>query len=607
MHIEKNILDNLLGILLNLDGKNKDTEKARKDLEDMIIRKELHLKKRPDGSFEKPPAMYTLSPKERLGFYDFIKSIKFPDGYAANISSCISTQGGKISGLKSHDCHVLLQRILPIGMRGYLNKELLTTLFELGNFFQQLCSKTLKKTDLDKLEDQIILILCKLEKFFPPAFFDVMVHLAIHLPREAILGGPVQYRWMYPIERLLGVLKRLVSNKNYPEGSIAEAYISKECTTFCSMYLNGIETVFNREGRNDDGGDRGPGLAVFTQNGRPFGLIQREPDVSANNFEMAHWFVLYNSCEVDPYREEHKNLLQIESAFNITARQRKEFPKWFKDRMTQLRNQRSLEATDELWSLANGPCPIVNMYTGCICNGIRFHTIERDDRRKCQNSGLVVEGHHKGRLTNFYGHLCKVWELTYLFGHRVILFQCEWFNTEGNKTFRADTHCTSIDVRSRWYKNDPFVLPSQVQQVFYVNDTLDKRSNWKVVQRFQHRGIWDVPEKEDLQANDDEEINVPDYVFQQDETNEVVPIAIEGSIATPLRRHDIEPEIIQGEVVLQSRGQAQGGGIGDNGFICDDDDGLIEESSNDEEEEFSSDSDVETDIDPDVDTDVEPS
>ena len=56
-------------------------------------------------------------------------------------------------------------------------------------------------TDLEKLQEQIVLILCKLEKIFPPAFFDVMVHLPIYLPYEAMLRGPVQYRWMYPIER----------------------------------------------------------------------------------------------------------------------------------------------------------------------------------------------------------------------------------------------------------------------------------------------------------------------------------------------------------------------------------------------------------------------
>lgn len=201
MHIEKNICEALLGILLSIDGKNKDTEKARQDLEDLKIRPALHLKRRADGSFEKPPASYTLSVEERHGFYEFLKSIKYPDGYAANISRCVSTKGDKLTGLKSHDCHVLLQRLLPIGMRGYLPKDICITLSELGNFFQEICSKTLRVKDLEKLQDQIVLILCKMEKTFPPAFFDVMVHLAIHLPHEAVLGGPVQYRWMYPIER----------------------------------------------------------------------------------------------------------------------------------------------------------------------------------------------------------------------------------------------------------------------------------------------------------------------------------------------------------------------------------------------------------------------
>lgn len=69
------------------------------------------------------------------------------------------------------------------------------------------------------------------------------------------------------------------------------------------MYLDGIETVFNREERNDDGGERGPGLDVFTQSVRPFGQIQRAPDPPTKQREMAHWFALYNCSEVEPYLE----------------------------------------------------------------------------------------------------------------------------------------------------------------------------------------------------------------------------------------------------------------------------------------------------------------
>ncbi|CAI0459123.1 unnamed protein product, partial [Linum tenue] len=57
---------------------------------------------------------------------------------------------------------------------------------------------------------------------------------------------------MYPIERFLKKLKGYVGNKARPEGSIAETYLIDECLTFCSRYLTGVDTVFNRPERNDD-------------------------------------------------------------------------------------------------------------------------------------------------------------------------------------------------------------------------------------------------------------------------------------------------------------------------------------------------------------------
>ena len=41
-------------------------------------------------------------------------------------------------------------------------------------------------------------------------------------------------------------LKDYVRNIAYPEGSIIEGYIAEECLTFCSRYLEGVKTVFNR-------------------------------------------------------------------------------------------------------------------------------------------------------------------------------------------------------------------------------------------------------------------------------------------------------------------------------------------------------------------------
>jgi len=46
---------------------------------------------------------------------------------------------------------------------------------------------------IEQLDKNIPVLLYNLEKIFPPAFFDVMEHLPIHLTHEAALGGPVQF------------------------------------------------------------------------------------------------------------------------------------------------------------------------------------------------------------------------------------------------------------------------------------------------------------------------------------------------------------------------------------------------------------------------------
>lgn len=112
--------------------------------------------------------------------------------------------------------------------------------------------------DLDILQTEIVETLCQLETIFPPSFFDIMVHLPIHLVNEVRLGGPVQFRWMYFTERYLGKMKSYVCNKSRPKGSIAEGYLVEECLTFCSRYLHsGVETRFSRMTRNSDTCDLG--------------------------------------------------------------------------------------------------------------------------------------------------------------------------------------------------------------------------------------------------------------------------------------------------------------------------------------------------------------
>jgi hypothetical protein len=142
MHIEKNICEAILYTLLNIPNKTKDTISARLDLEDRGIHKEIHLLYDSGSSSSKPRACYVLKPEDKKKFLQFVSNVKFPDGYASNISRCVNMEGGgSTHGLKTHDCHIMLQHILPVGLRGLVRKDLYEVIAELGRFLDNFAPK----------------------------------------------------------------------------------------------------------------------------------------------------------------------------------------------------------------------------------------------------------------------------------------------------------------------------------------------------------------------------------------------------------------------------------------------------------------------------------
>jgi hypothetical protein len=62
-------------------------------------------------------------PKEREEIFQWLKKLKFSDRYAANIKREINLNTDKLVGLKSHDHHILIERLVPIMFRGYFSLD----------------------------------------------------------------------------------------------------------------------------------------------------------------------------------------------------------------------------------------------------------------------------------------------------------------------------------------------------------------------------------------------------------------------------------------------------------------------------------------------------
>ena len=199
MHIEKNVGENVLYTILNEAGKSKDHLGARKDLKAMGIRQDAW----PDENDKFAPARFALTKKNKRVFLTTLQGIRVRDGYSSNISRRVdlNSRDPKISGLISHDYHVLLQQFLPLAVKYTLPEDVSIMLADLSFILRQLCSRVLDRQELDEQQTKAVLMLCHMEMIFPPSFFTSQVHLIVHLVEEAKMGGPVHYRWMYPIER----------------------------------------------------------------------------------------------------------------------------------------------------------------------------------------------------------------------------------------------------------------------------------------------------------------------------------------------------------------------------------------------------------------------
>ncbi|GKC28122.1 putative transposase-associated domain-containing protein, partial [Tanacetum coccineum] len=304
-------------------------------------------------------------------------------------------------------------------------------------------TKEISLQELDKLQAELVVTLCLLEKFFPPSFFDIMIHLTVHLTREVKLCGPICFRWMYPFERCMKVIKGHVRNRNRPEGCIAEKTITEETIEFFSEYHKTMKTV---------------------------GIPPEK----------------HNTDELAPYIERHKQflitILPGKRIALLESEHNKSFSKWLREEVERELEISKDSVSDTVRWISYGPRTIIVKYEAYNINGYTFCT-KSNDGKVYQNSGVSVEAADLHiskevatiRKSFYYGVLQEIWVLDYYF-RQIPLFKCDWVNHKASGV-KHDKYLgyTLVDLNSLGHKGDPFILASQARQVFYVKDQLDKR------------------------------------------------------------------------------------------------------------------------------------
>lgn len=288
----------------------------------------------------------------------------------------------------------------------------------------------------------------------------MMVHLPVHLVDELELGGPVQFRWMYSVERYLYKLKCYVRNRSRPEASIAEGYLVEEALTFCSRYMNeNVDTRLNRPTRNyASGNEEDMAQRLFPFVGRPLGVRKNGKgklvEMDRQSLACAHRYVLFNCHEIQEFIDEH---------YELTNNKKHQNP----------------------------PTPSLKALTPSFSSS------------KDQNP---VMGY-----VEYYGVVREIIQLNYSGHYQIVLFRCDWFQHGVN-----DFGQTVVNFDRMVCRHDPYVMATQVQQVFYVRDPREPHLYFamKVLPR---------DYSDDVDGEDNEIVAQPDIPIQS-EMNTIVGI-----------------------------------------------------------------------------------
>ncbi|CAD6269634.1 unnamed protein product [Miscanthus lutarioriparius] len=377
---------------------------------------------------------------------------------------------------------------LPLPIRDMLPADICLPIIELCNFFREICSKVLDVEILKRLDSSIAITLCKLEKIFPPSMFDVMMHLPIHLAQQAM-------------------------------------------------------TRINRPSHNDDSDDNNSNtqLQIFAKIGRRL-IGNRYCEMEMNELNKAQAYVLKNCEEASPYTGIHKEYLRTQSTKNVDKSHEKEFFQWFKNHISTMYSKGDPSISDELFDLARGPDTRVTHFSSYMDNGWRFNTRDRDALFQAQNSGVFVKGDEGTGNKDYFGVLTDIVEL--LYGtHKVVLFKCEWWDVHTTRGVKEDKYgFIMINTTRRLSTDEPYVLASQAEQVYYVNDTQDPK--WYVVcpEACQENEVIIVPNPNTIEDDDTSILDTP----QVEAEAEGMPVAVEGN---PILHYegDVEDEDEQQE------------------------------------------------------------
>jgi len=212
------------------------------------------------------------------------------------------------------------------------------------------------------------------------------------------------------------------------------------------------------------------------------------------------------------------------------------------------------KASEEMYNLSQGPDDRARVFNRCFINGFLFRTVSAETSLITQNSGVLVKGDESTGNMDWYGVIKKIISLQFTGGKEVMMFQCDWFDVPAptknkGKGYNKDQYgIIDIDTTRLRYSDDPYILATQAEQVFYVKHT--KKSNWCSIVRMKPRNLFSMPESASVE--EEAEIDVDSLLVG---VEDMTVRSDQGDLMN-WRRTDMEGEAIDTSVIQKAIAQS---------------------------------------------------
>jgi hypothetical protein len=360
--------------------------------------------------------------------------------------------------------------------------------------YRWVCAKEIDVSSIPEMKERVIQLMCLLEKVFPPAFFDIQIHLVSHLVEEVEIAGTVHARWMFWVERYMKVLKGYVRQAAKPEGCMQSGHLHYESMFFASQAVELFDAKAPTAWEDaEDGADISSLKLLGKKTQRTLSLVEKA---------QIHRYVLNNDSRLVAYRREYaERKLAFTGPGVFPAYQR-----WLTgkvDSLTQAQERgHAVSDLGEIQDILKGPRANAYSYTRMKESGRLFRIYSYDrNRRSTTDCGVYALGVQTNRagvdeMVPFCGKITDIVEVN--FGSfEIVLVGAVWYRS-GSTTLVSNDPCgfirvnTSLHQPRNTYASEVWIYPHQVDQCFYV--PMIDMPTWEIVvplqprrQRLMHR------------------------------------------------------------------------------------------------------------------------